>query len=57
MVSLEFDDIVKSWGENYFRRMQPSTVVNWLICNELIDILYDNAKMKEATYNKHVKMH
>ncbi|MGK3736217.1 MAG: hypothetical protein ACI8RD_000729 [Bacillariaceae sp.] len=55
--SLEFDDIVESWGENDFRRMQPKTVVAWLIANDLVDQLYDNAKMKEATYNKHVKVH
>jgi hypothetical protein len=55
--TLEFDDIVESWGENDFRRMQPNTVVAWLIANDLVDQLYDNAKMKEATYNKHVKVH
>jgi len=55
--TLEFDDIVESWGENDFRRMQPNTVVAWLIANDLIDQLYDNAKMKEAKYNKHVKVH
>ena len=55
--TLEFDDIVESWGENDFRRMQPKTVVAWLIANDLIDQLYDNAKMKEAKYNKHVKVH
>ena len=55
--TLEFDDIVESWGEHDFRRMQPNTVVAWLIANDLIDQLYDNAKMKEAKYNKHVKVH
>jgi hypothetical protein len=55
--TLEFDDIVESWGENDFRRMQPNTVVAWLIANDLVDQLYDNAKMKEAKYNKHVKVH
>ena len=28
-----------------------------LIANDLIDQLYDNAKLKEAKYNKHVKVH
>lgn len=55
--SLEFDDIVESWAEHDFRRMQPTTEVPFLICNDLIDMLYDNAKTKEATYNKHVKVH
>lgn len=55
--SLEFDDIVESWKENDFRRMQPTTKVPILICNDLIDMLYHNAKMKEAKYNKHVKVH
>mmetsp|Transcript_4978 Transcript_4978/g.11888 ORF Transcript_4978/g.11888 Transcript_4978/m.11888 type:complete len:243 (-) Transcript_4978:574-1302(-) len=55
--SLEFDDIVESWGEGDFRRMQPTTTVPFMICNELVDLLYDNAKAKEATYNKHVKVH
>ena len=55
--SLEFDDIVESWAEHDFRRMQPTTEVPFLICNDLIDMLYDDAKTKEATYNKHVKVH
>mmetsp|Transcript_18440 Transcript_18440/g.37755 ORF Transcript_18440/g.37755 Transcript_18440/m.37755 type:complete len:280 (+) Transcript_18440:49-888(+) len=55
--TVEFDDIIESWSQSDFRRMQPTIVVNWPICNELVDLLYDNAKMKEATYNKHVKVH
>ena len=37
--------------------MQPTTKVAWIIVNDVIDLLYDNAKEKEATYNKHVKVH
>jgi hypothetical protein len=55
--SLEFDDIVESWSEGDFRRMQPTTRVAFLICNNLIDLLYDNAKEKEARYNHHVTVH
>ncbi len=55
--TLEFDDIVESWAEQDFRRMQPTTLVPFLICNDLIDILYENAKAKEAKYNKHVSIH
>mmetsp|Transcript_48666 Transcript_48666/g.54429 ORF Transcript_48666/g.54429 Transcript_48666/m.54429 type:complete len:387 (+) Transcript_48666:75-1235(+) len=56
--TFEFDDIIESWKENDdFSRMQPSTEVAWLLCNVLVDMLYDNAKMKEAKYNKHVKVH
>ena len=54
--TLEFDDIVESWGENDFRRMQPITEVNWFVYLDLVNILYDNAKAKEATYSKHVKV-
>jgi len=56
--TFEFDDIIESWNENDdFSRMQPSTKVAWILCNKLADILYDNAKMKEAKYNIHVKVH
>jgi hypothetical protein len=55
--SLEFDDIVESWAVGDFRRMQPTTKVAFLICNDLIDLLYDNAKEKEARYNHHVSKH
>jgi len=55
--TFEFDDIIESWNENDFSRMQPTTEVAWIICNDIVDTLYDNAKMKEATYNKHVKVH
>jgi len=53
----EFDDIVESWNDGDFSRMQPTTKVAWMICNDIVDTLYDNAKMKEATYNNHVKVH
>ena len=52
--TLEFDDIVASWAEEDFTRMQPTTVVAFTIVNDLIDLLYENAKTKEAKYNKHV---
>jgi len=55
--TLEFDDIVESWAEGDFRRMQPTITVPMLICNDLIDLLYDNAKAKEARYNRHVTIH
>ena len=55
--TFEFDDIVESWAEGDFRRMQPTTTVCWLICNTLVDLLFDNAKEKEARYNKHVTIH
>jgi hypothetical protein len=55
--TLEFDDIVESWSEGDFRRMQPTTRVATVICNGLIDLLMDNAKTKEAQYNKHVSVH
>ena len=55
--TLEFDDIVESWADGDFRRMQPTTLIPFLICNDLIDILYENAKTKEAKYNKHVSVH
>mmetsp|Transcript_19811 Transcript_19811/g.46387 ORF Transcript_19811/g.46387 Transcript_19811/m.46387 type:complete len:282 (+) Transcript_19811:138-983(+) len=55
--TFEFDDIVQSWEEGDFRRMQPKTRVAILICNDLIDLLYERAKEKEARYNKHVSIH
>mmetsp|Transcript_11886 Transcript_11886/g.30157 ORF Transcript_11886/g.30157 Transcript_11886/m.30157 type:complete len:279 (-) Transcript_11886:100-936(-) len=55
--TLEFDDIMKSWAEGDFRRMQPTTKVPFLVCNDLIDLLYENAKIKESKYNKHVSVH
>mmetsp|Transcript_7969 Transcript_7969/g.16578 ORF Transcript_7969/g.16578 Transcript_7969/m.16578 type:complete len:193 (-) Transcript_7969:287-865(-) len=55
--TFEFDDIIDSWAQEDFRRMQPTTVVPWLICNNLVDLLFDNAKEKEARYNKHVTVH
>ena len=55
--TLEFDDIVESWAEGDFRRMQPKTRIPLLICNDLIDLLYENAKLKEARYNNHVSLH
>jgi len=56
--TLEFDDILESWAKDEdFQQMQPTTVVAWTICNELVDTLYENAKTKEAKYNKHVKVH
>ena len=53
----EYDDIIESWAEEDFRRMQPSTRFTIAICNDLIDYLYDQAKDKEAKYNKHVTVH
>jgi len=55
--SYEFDDIVECWKEGDFSRMQPTTMVTWGIINYLADFMYDNAKEKEAKYNKHVKVH
>ena len=55
--TFEFDDIIDSWAQEDFRRMQPTTVVPWLICNNLVDLLFDNAKEKEARYNKHITVH
>ena len=55
--TLEFDDIIESWAEEDYERMQPTIVVNWCVLNELVDLLFDNAKEKEAKYNKHVKLH
>ena len=55
--TFEFDDIVESWAEGDFQRMQPTTKVPFLVCNVLIDLLYENAKGKEAKYNKHVTFH
>ena len=55
--TFEFDDIIESWAEGDFRRMQPTTRVPFLICNTLVDLLFDNAKEKEARYNKHVSIH
>ena len=52
--TFEFDDIIESWNEGDFRRMQPSITVAFMICNELIDLLYNKAKEKEARYNQHV---
>lgn len=53
----EFDDIIKCWGEGDYSRMQPTTRVAWPICNYIVDYLLENAKLKEARYNKHVKFH
>ena len=55
--TLEFDDIIEGWENENFAKMMPSTRVPLLICNALIDILYDNAKAKEAMYNKHITIH
>jgi hypothetical protein len=55
--TLEFDDIVESWAEGDFRRMQPAIRVSWMICSEVIKFLYENAKDKEAKYNRHVTPH
>lgn len=55
--TFEFDDIIDSWAQNDFRRMQPTTTVPWLVCNNLVDLLFDNAKEKEARYNKHITVH
>jgi hypothetical protein len=55
--TLEFDDIIESWMEEDYRRMQPDIRFAGMICNDLVDLLYDNAKEKEARYNKHVKVH
>ena len=55
--TFEFDDILESWAHEDFRRMQPTAKVPWIICNELVDLLYDNAREKEARYNKHVTVH
>ena len=55
--TLEYDDIVASWAEEDFRRMQPSIRTAFVIVNDLIDLLHDNAKAKEAKYNKHVSVH
>jgi len=55
--SYEFDDIIESWEEGDFTRMQPETHVAWLICNDLIDTLYDTAKEKEALHSNRVRVH
>lgn len=55
--TFEYDDIVESWTKGDFRRMQPSMKIAYFLCNDLIDLLYDNAKAKEAKYNKHVSVH
>ena len=55
--TLEFDDIIASWEEGCYRRMQPKAKVPFIVCNTLIDMLYDNAKAKEAKYDKHVTVH
>ncbi|VEU43729.1 unnamed protein product [Pseudo-nitzschia multistriata] len=56
--TFEFDDIIESWTtDEDFSLVQPTTRVAWLICNDLVDLLYENAKDKEAKYNKHVKVH
>ena len=52
--TLEFDDTVESWAEGDFRRMQPKIKFAFLVCNDLLDLLYDNAKAKEARYDNHV---
>ncbi len=56
-MSYEYDDIIQSWQEEDFSRMQPSMRHPFLLSNDLIDLLYDNAKAKEAKYNKHVTVH
>ncbi len=53
----EFDDIIQSWQEGDFSRMQPTLRHPYAVSNDLIDLLYDNAKAKEAKYNKHVSVH
>mmetsp|Transcript_4930 Transcript_4930/g.14297 ORF Transcript_4930/g.14297 Transcript_4930/m.14297 type:complete len:316 (-) Transcript_4930:786-1733(-) len=55
--SYEFDDIIESWEEGDFTRMQPETHVAWLICNDLIDTLYDTAKEKEVLHSNRVRVH
>lgn len=55
--TLEFDDIVESWDEGDFRRMQPAIRVPIMICSEVIKFLYEKAKAKEAKYNQHVTPH
>lgn len=55
--TFEYDDIVESWKNGDFRRMQPTMRFAFFLCNDLIDLLYDNAKAKEAKYNKHVSLH
>ena len=56
--TFEFDDIIENWTtEEDFTFMQPTTKVAWLIVDHVVDLLYDNAKEKEARYNKHVKVH
>ncbi len=55
--TFEYDDIVESWAQEDFRRMQPSIRSSLFLCNDLIDLLYDNAKAKEAKYNNHVSIH
>jgi len=52
--TFEYDDIIESWKQEDFRRMQPQITVAFMICNELIDLLYNKAKEKEAKYNQHV---
>lgn len=37
--------------------MQPTTFFVGLICNTLIDNLFEKAKEMEARYNKHVSIH
>merc|ERR1711966_550620 len=44
-------------ANNHNMMLQPETVVNWFCLNDLIDLLYDNAKEKERKYNKHVSVH
>ena len=53
----EFDDIIESWNEGDYTRVQPYNLVSGIICNDLIDLLYDKAKEKEARYNQHVSVH
>jgi len=55
--TFEFDDVIEGWEDGCFRRMQPRTRYPMLICNDLIDLLYDRCKEKEAKYNKHVTVH
>jgi len=55
--SYEFDDIIIGWENGDYSRVQPSTRVAWPIINYIADYLAENAKKKEARYNKHVKVH
>jgi len=55
--SYEFDEVIEGWKDGDYTKMQPETRVAWGIGNYIVDYLHDNARKKEAEYNKHVKVH